>query len=222
MTTRTSLFTSIALAAALLALGPAPRARACWDGHAATVGGVTFAMASGTEWSPERARMLATWLGRIDALLADGETVMVEHGYVSVCAAGGGCLEREWDERALSRLFLDVAKDVGASPAEIRAARRVEGRVRTVQVAALATREAADVLAARIDDDGVGSPGFYEAGGFPASNPTAHVLRATGARGETVYRVVVGAFTDAASAEAHRIELASALGFDQDPFVRVL
>ncbi|MFO0601539.1 MAG: SPOR domain-containing protein [Polyangiales bacterium] len=63
----------------------------------------------------------------------------------------------------------------------------------------LRAREAARA----IDVAGRGAHGFIEVGGFPASNPTAHVLTACG-----VHRVVVGAFLDREEAAA----LAASLG----------
>ncbi len=186
-------------------------ARACWDGHQASVGNVTLSSAD-TAWSPTRARELAAWLARIDALLPAGTTLSAEHGYVSLCPSDGpSCEEWEWDERSLAALFREVAVRAGASARTIRSARAIRRDVLVVQIAAFADRARADALETRISESGLGEPGFYEAGGFPANNPFAHVVEAASG-GRVVHRVVVGAFVDRQQAERVREGLARELG----------
>ncbi len=188
-------------------LVPSP-AVACWDGTYAALGDVEL-MDGEEGWSADRAVELATWLGRIDALLPDGAVVMVEHGYVSVQLPDGTTLEPGWDGGSLAGLFEVVAATLGAPPERVRAARALTTPVFTVQAGAFNTRGAAERLAATLSD--VGEHGFFETGGFPADNPTAHVIEDGGA-----YHVVVGAFVERAAAQA----LAATLG--RGAFVRSL
>ena len=58
---------------------------------------------------------------------------------------------------------------------------------------------------------------FYQAGGFPADNPWAHVLPDTDGAGRGVYRVVVSSFAFRAEAEAEATELRASLGAEVPP-----
>src|SRR5687767_13285573 len=85
---------SLALLAAL-----APNlAAACWDGIAVSTDKVIVAIEGDERWSPEQARHWATWIARIDALVPEGKTLSITHGYVEVCELGASCtpLDVEW------------------------------------------------------------------------------------------------------------------------------
>lgn len=196
---------------------PSTPAAACWDGHLAVVGGVTMS-SGGTSWSPERARELATWLSRIDALLSAGATLDIQFGYARLCSGGdrtgeeGTCTEWQWDERSLAALFRDVAQRTRASEDLVRTARATRRDVHVIQIAAFRDRAQAEALAVRLADTGIGEHGFYQAGGFPADNPVAHVLTMADASGRAVHRVVVGAFVERSQAERVREALDGELG----------
>lgn len=183
-------------------------ALACWDGTYAVVGDVEL-MDFDIGWSPERAREVATWLGRLDALLPDGAVLRLEFGHATLELPDGRTLEPAWSGRSFPELFRAVAAAVSAPAATAGAARSLATPVFTVQTGAFTTRDAAERFAASLADRG--EHGFFETGGFPADNPTAHVIEAAGA-----YRVVVGAFVDRTAAQA----LATTLG--GAAFVRTL
>ncbi|MBX7192214.1 MAG: SPOR domain-containing protein [Sandaracinaceae bacterium] len=192
-------------------LAPAP-AGACWDGFSATVGDVQE-YGSDTSWGLAQVEERARWLGRIDALLPDGATVMDEWGTVSVYV-GDEEHDLEWRDGHYLTLFREVARIVGASPETIRRARRLETPVYVVQAGAFADRAAAERYASELSEDEAATHGFLEAGGFPADNPEAHVVSVPGVR--ELHRVYVGAFVDRAEAEA----VAATLG--GHAFVRTL
>ena len=198
----------LGLIAMLWTAGPA---RACWDGEALTVGDVTYT-GGHVGWDPDRARELATWLTRIDALLGPEAQLEVYWDGAVLQDPRRGVVEWERDGRSLAALFREVALHSGASPEEVRRARTLAASPVTVQVAAVSDRARAEQLAERITGSGAGEHGYYETGGFPADNPTAHVVTGADARGRTVHRVVVGAFVDRAHAEQVRDRLAEQLG----------
>jgi hypothetical protein len=200
----------VSLALLLLAVLPISRARACWDGHLAIVGDAMLFDTTDDRWSATRARDLAKWLTRIDALLDEGESFVVEHGVASVCAPDGTC--QEWvPARSLPTLFAEVAAVTAAPAAEIAHARAIDARPLTLQAASFTDRARADALAARIDSDVAIEHGFYEAGGFPADNPVARVAEAD-VDGHRVYRVLVGTYLDSTAAAETRARLATELG----------
>ena len=82
----------------------------------------------------------------------------------------------------------------------------------TLQVFAGHSKAGAEAFAKRINDAGAGADGFYTAGGFPANNPTAHVVSGVDASARALYRVVVGAFLAKSDAVATGAELKKATG----------
>lgn len=176
---------------------PAP-ALACWDGTHAVVGRVELSSGS-LEWSVHEVVTIATWLGRIDAVLPDDASVRIEHDVAIVERDDGTSFEVSWPGGSLETLFTRIAHETGAGRARVRAARRHVTPVFTVQVASMPGREAAERLTTMIE----GEHGFLEVGGFPADNPTAHVVEEGGA-----HVVLVGAFLDRSEAAA----VASAIG----------
>lgn len=183
------------------------RAHACWDGHYAHVGNVELmGGGEGEEWSAAQARELATWLGRIDALLPrDGSgTVRVEWGTATV-AIGEVETTFTWNGRSMAALFRGVAAVTRADLAMVRAAMSTAMQVTTVEAAAFASRARAEALAAQIAADGRGEHGFLEVGGFPAENPVVHIVEGADAGRRRIFRVVVGAFVDVAEAERVRV-----------------
>jgi hypothetical protein len=206
----------LALLAALPALAFAsfvatPRAQACWDGYSAFIGRVSLSVPDDASWSPPLAREVALWGSRIDALLPRGTRLDSELGSTSYCATGadGLCSEALVDLPGsvddLPTLFGKTALLTRASPREIRRIMALTVAVLTVQVFASKSGRRAGALAAAIDAAGAGDHGFINVGGFPASNPTAHVIAGKDASGASIHRVVVGAFLtrgDAAIAEA--------------------
>jgi hypothetical protein len=206
-----------AVGASLFAL---PRAHACWDGHRAAVRRVTLSIPGDRRWTPEEARAAAVWGARIDALLPPGTVLDAFGGYAELCTdQHGGCgatmAEIRWDGVRLADLFAKVASATGASKAIVRRARMLGAQPLTVQVLAARSEANAKAFASRINAAGAaGIDGYFEAGGFPATNPSAHVLAAVDAKGNAVYRVVVGAFLTKADADAARAELYRSAGVD--------
>src|SRR5262249_26019597 len=108
--------------------------------------------------------------------------------------------------------FSRVAAATRASAATVKRARAVDAAPLTLQVFAGHSEARAEAFAKRINDAGEGAHGFYNAGGFPANNPTAHVVDGVDASGRALYRVVVGAFLAKSDAVATGAELKKATG----------
>ena len=130
-------------------------------------------------------------------------------GYANLCATGkdGACgptlADIEWKDGGLSDLFAKVAAATGAPPTAVKRARAQSAVPLTFQVLAARSEARAEAFARRINDAGLGGvDGFYEAGSFPAINPTAHVVPGVDARGRKIFRVLVGAFLSRAEAVA--------------------
>jgi len=204
---------------AFFALATPGTARACWDCYHASIGRVEI-MGSDFRWDPERARYLSIWLSRIDALVPDGGSVTSEFGYVTVCRDGSACAEHRWSGRNLARLFRLVADAYGSPRTEIRRARTLSPGTWTVQIGAFTERDDAARAAEHMNASDHGDHGFYQAGGFPADNPRAHVVAGAGEAGRRLFRVVVGTFSSRAAAEEHAAELESTVG--AQTFVRLL
>jgi hypothetical protein len=199
MRLRNPLSCSLALLAAL-----APNlALACWDGIAVTTDKVIIAIESQERWSPEQARHWATWIARIDALVPEGKTLSITHGYVEVCELGASCtpLDVEWHSESAFWMFEHTADLFDVSRKDIAAARRTAATPLTVQIAASSNLRAAEELATRINEAGLELSGFIDVGGFPASNAYAHVV-ASNSLDAVAYHVVVGAFLEHGEAEA--------------------
>lgn len=156
-------------------------------------------MGDDTLWDAPTLRHHATWLGRINRLLPAGATVISEHGFVTV-NVGGTSSEFTWNDGQYRTLFDNVARNVGASPIGIQSALRLETPVYVVQAGAFVNETRARAQADAISQGDIAEHGFYEAGGFPAINPTAHVVTIRAKR--TIHRVYVGAFVNRQEAEA--------------------
>ena len=220
-------FRPLALLAALPALAFAslaatPRAEACWDGYAAFVGRVSLSVPDDAAWSPPLVREVALWGSRIDALLPPGTGLDSELGSVTYCKTGpaGPCGESLADlpygVDPLPTLFGKTALLTHASGREIRRIMALTVLPLTVQVFASKSGRRAEALAASIDAAGAGDRGFINVGGFPANNPTAHVVAGKDAAGDPIHRVFVGAFLtrgDAALAEARARKVLGIKGF---------
>lgn len=224
MTIRTRLFATALVAATAVTALP-NRAHACWDGVFVETDKVALAIAtdeSSATWSPERARTYAKWAGRIGALLPEGTTLSVEHGFITICKdATESCIdiEQTWEDGHLFNLFEMTADLVDAPRGTIAKARRTTLTPLTVQVAASRNPGAAEKLAGRINAAQLGQTGFLDVGGFPTANADAHVVESW--NGEApLYHVVVGAFLDRAQADEAAVTLEDALGLDG--FVRAL
>lgn len=207
------------LLALMVALAPS-RAGACWDGYMLTTDELTI-QGPDEAWSVERARDAAAWLPRIRALLvAHGARAEVAYDEVVLLRDGGGPLELRHRTSKLERLYRVLARAVGATRTEQRAHLALTSMGYTVQLAATRSSGDAERLARRWNAAELGEHGFYEAGGFPATNPTVHVIEGTDTHGAPLYRVIVGTFLDAADAERARAEVSAATG--RDAFVRAL
>lgn len=207
---RTTLF---ALGLLLAALASAPSAAAaCWDGFSVRTPHLTMA-GGDDQWRPERARRIAKWAPRVEALLATaGVTAEVYWGQVVL--SDGTRLGIRHDR--LDRLFVELARHLRVMP-EARRRALAAPRGLTVQVAASRDRGRAEALAARLNDrdhlDGpAGAHGAYEAGGFPATNDTVHVITEPDARDRPVHRVIVGVFLDRERAEEVAREVSARSG----------
>ncbi len=174
-------------------------ARACFDGHVASYGKVEL---TGGEdvWQAERANYLGEWLPRIDAIIPEGQSVEVFYGEADV---DGGTIA--FPPGRMDILFRRLARHYDTPRSERRAALQIGARVQTIQIASTRDYEAALAMAHRLSeailqtDVDANLHGFYEAGGFPADNNPVHVVESE-VRGETVYRVVIGAFLNATDA----------------------
>lgn len=202
----------LALSTTLLALP----ADACWDGYASTVGDVTFQRASDpAAWRADDAWYATQWAARLDALLPEGVTLDVMNTYVS-CDGAAACdtVPEALGSDDPSKLFGALAQAFGRSWKERAAALATTQRVYTVQVfagaPAAARRERARLLALAAEGtiDAEGDRGFFEAGGFPAENPSVHAIRDRD--DADLVRVVVGTYPSATAAReaARKLELA--------------
>lgn len=223
MSTRTR-FVAAALVAAALVAAPGT-AQACWDGVYVEGEKVSIAIATDegdTAWTPERARAYAKWIGRIGALVPDGTTMSIEHGYISICDdATRTCRDakQSWDDPYLSNLFELTADLMQASRGTIAKARRTEVMPLTVQVAASQDFYAATAMAERINGAGLQLTGFLDVGGFPSANEYAFVVEDYDSD-TLMYHVVVGSYLDRADAKAAAVALDEELGLSG--FVRTL
>jgi len=159
-------------------------ASACWDGWSATVGRVHVDRANADDWSPAFVKRVATWLARIDALGANVEVQSYEWN---------GSLPDLYARFAHGKISTATAK----TP------------VYTLQIFAGTEANATRVA------DGVNalseiSEGFISVGGFPAVNPKAHVIFSGHG---TIFRVLVGAYLDAAEALETRATIAREIGW---------
>lgn len=198
------------LALMLLGVGltPAP-ALACWDGYSVQDGDVTFTGPADV-WDPADARTSGSWVLRFEALLGPKGSLAAEFGYAWACIEER-CEEVSIPGASPAILFDAVARALAIPRARRAAALRLDAQPFAVQVAASRDRARAEALAARLSEADL-PMGFYEAGGFPADNPEAHVVAARDAQGQLVYRVVVGAFLDRDRAQDHRQQIAEVTG----------
>jgi len=186
------------------ALSPS-QAAACWDGTRLHYGKVMID-GGGMTWDPKLAASAAIWMPRIDAILPGTDRYYFEWGTAYFDAG----VEIHYPEGRLDILFRRLANHQGLSRAERRAAMRAGGHAYTVQLGAFSTEEAASRYAnglwndAYASETSIGAFGVYEVGGFPAENSTLYVIEGDNAEGETVYRVVSGAFSERGAAAAVR------------------
>jgi SPOR domain len=218
---RMRLHSPVVCSLALLAALAPNLAAACWDGIAISTDKVVVAIEGSEPWSPEQARHWATWIARIDALVPAGKTLSVTHGDVEVCEDGGACqqIDGEWSDASAFWLFEHTADLFAASRKQIASARHTETVPYTVQLAASHDLTAAEQLAARINAAELEVYGFLDVGGFPSSNPYAHVVESSASDAVT-YHVVVGAFLEQADADAAMRVIEGELGMHG--FVRPL
>jgi hypothetical protein len=194
---------ALALPVALLLLSAT--AHPCWDGYAARIGGLTIQGGNDpARWSPDQARHVARWGTRIAALLPRGAEVLLDGNGTSCQGAACGALAASGaTSQRLPEAFDRIARARNVPPAARRSAQRSSPEVFTVQVFA-GSHAGARRTKARVLALGEGFYGFYEAGGFPATNDDAHVLR-DGA----IHRVVVGTYLDRSEADRARRALAT-------------
>ncbi len=185
--------TLVLLASLLLA---PTRARACWDGFAASLGHVSVLVASDeTSWHPADVAETALWLGRVNALLPDNGSLELEHGYGSL-DCGQGPTDFAW-RGGFPQLFQQVAQQCHATSRDRARAMSTVTPVYTVQLAATRDEANADRIAEAVNARELAVSGFIDVGGFPAMNPVAHVV-SEGA----MHRVWVGAFLERTEAES--------------------
>jgi hypothetical protein len=195
-----------ALLAPALALAAfiAPRdAAACYDGWVAKVGDVSLvrAMAVG-QWTPDHARHAARWGTRLDELLPAGAELEVTNTEAFCSGACGSVSTIAAGTDDLPKLFREAARAFHVPPKRVRAAASAEAETFTVQLFAGSAR-GASAMKKRVVDAEAGEHGFFDEGGFPASNDPAHVIR--DARG--VHRTIVGVFLSREAAEDARAAL---------------
>ncbi|MEP7120314.1 MAG: SPOR domain-containing protein [Byssovorax sp.] len=216
-----------AFAVALGAVLSAPRAEACWDGYSVSVGRVSLSVAGEeAEWTPALVREVALWGTRIDALLPTGTRLDSELGSITFCATspdgacGASVAELPYSPDDLPTLFGKMAIVTHGSSNDIRRIMALNVEPLTVQVFAGKSARRAAAVAASIDAAGAGEHGFINVGGFPANNPSAHVVDGKDAAGHPVHRVVVGAFLSRGDAARVLASVRRALGIKG--FVRAL
>jgi len=203
--------TGLACAVVALAITLSSRtADACWCGYSGTVRDVaiTEPMPGSDDcpvaWDPVVVRAWATWLVRLDRVLPAGMRLESFAGEATVTATPGGVprtvAEISWGED-FEALFAAIAR-LEADSTRVRVARQQEAKVFTVQVFATRSEARASRVSEQLDRAGEVDRGFFFAGNAPAANPAAHVIRETDARGRLLYKVLVGAFVDLASARA--------------------
>ena len=173
----------IALCLVLLA---AP-ALACWDGFRALVGNAD-ARGPSTAWEPRLIRAHAQRLGRLNALLPDRAQLIATGDRMSVVLDGGVEYSFVGERDELGAL----ARVLRAPKTALRRARSLETPAFVVQAGAFRTRAAAEKVALELDDVRNEYPfSFFQVGGFPGVNASAHVF----SDGE-LHRVFVGAYLD--------------------------
>ena len=201
----------------LTLLAPIPAA-ACWDGI--SVGRERVGVMIDDEqaqWSVDEAHRYANWLAQVEALLPEGAEASYFFGGIELAGDDGGACELVLDEDfdgyvAFAEMFDVVARSCQSTQGEIATALAIEAPVYTVQLLSTTHEDAAQSVAYAISERGEDWHGFYEVGGFPAFNDSAHVLPATLDDGRVVYRVVVGAFLTSEAAEATRAQIQDTLG----------
>jgi hypothetical protein len=174
------------LFALTLVLLAAP-ALACWDGFHAVVGNAD-ARGPSNEWAPHLIKANAQRLGRLNALLPVHAQLIAVGDRMSVVLDGGVeySLVGERDELGA------LARVLRAPKTALRRARSLETPAFVVQAGAFRTRAAAEKVALEVDDVRHEHPSaFFQVGGFPGLNASAHVS----SDGER-HRVFVGAFLD--------------------------
>ena len=165
--------------------------RACWDGSLTTVGGIHL-QDFDEVWSARKAVENARWLTRINLLLGDDKSLEIwPDAQLSV---GDETVELRWDGD-LARLYDRIARKLGVNRIRAAVTRHVEVPVWTIQAGTFTSARLAVGRAELIG--GQCSHGFYEAGGFPADNSSAHVERTVDGH----YRVIVGTYLTRAEAE---------------------
>lgn len=210
---------SVSLLVAVSLTTLAVPADACWDGYVAKVGrvSITNAMGESSAWTLEQATEVATWSRRIERLLPPTTRVEVSlGGGIELCTHNGReevCRDApRWTSLALSDLFRTVARATKKGPAAQREAMLARSDVFTVQVFASKTEDAAKTVARKIDEVAPEVGGFYDEGAHPGTNPGAHVIESIDARGQPVFRVVVGAYLSQSDADAARDRLEQTTG----------
>ncbi len=184
-------------------------ASACWDGYLIESERVQIGQwedAETASWRLAEVWDTARWVVRLQALLGPERSVESMHGLCQVilCKAQDSCeVVMEGEAKPGARALFDTLANSFEVPPKKRAAlARLAPSLWTVQVAAGSNREALEQLALQINDIAPqGAMGFYEAGGFPALNPVAHLVPGHNAQGKPIFRLVVGAFLQKASAQ---------------------
>ncbi len=189
---------------------------ACWDGYRAQVGEVTLSGAEGyASWDPARARSATRWAARFDAIVPRGVTLDVSNQGMR-CEGASACAKLEAIEVGSEdpkRAFDALADAFGISKRARAEALAVAQPVYTVQVfagskgSALALRDRLNGMAERGDLDPEVADGFFEQGGFPASNPIAHAV--ADKDDEKIVRVVVEEYATERDARAAAKRLAA-------------
>lgn len=192
--------TPVAFALALSLLLTPSSAYACWDGIYASMGHITIQQGEEFEWNVTDLENYALWLGRVNALLPPNGELTAEFD-VAELNCGEDDLQITWNG-SFPRLFNQVAAHCHTTRAERTRAMSTVTTVYTVQAGAVQNEAGANRLAASINARALDAHGFIQIGGFPANNPTAHVIS-----DGTVHRVWVGAFLDRAEAESVATEL---------------
>ena len=192
--------TPVAFTLALSLLLTPCSAYACWDGVYASMGHVTLQQGEDISWNVADLETYALWLGRVNALLPPDGALAMEFD-VAALDCGEGDVEVTWNG-SFPRLFHQVAAHCHATRAERARAMATVTTLYTVQAGAVQTEVGANRLAEDINARELDAHGFIEIGGFPANNPSAHVI-SSGAG----HRVWVGAFVDRAAAAAVAAEL---------------
>ena len=163
-------------------------ASACWDGLAAGGDGVSISLWQDASWNPARARQMAVWVTRLEAIVPADTSIEIMNG--SLSCGGAGCPDGAFLEVRpgdLAHAFDAAAKLFGTPRAAAARAKSLPSSLFTVQVFAGAepgARGARDRVPCPARRARAGSLGLLHRGRLPGDSPgRPHPSRSRGRPG---------------------------------------